>query len=70
MVGTNGKPEISISGADNIQNIMEEYGDEMIFMFILGLIVGILITCLVYETIKFIKSCKKDKKDDFEENQK
>lgn len=68
MVGTGNKPSVTVSGADNFQKIMEEYGDEMIFMFVIGLIVGTLATCLVYEIVKFIKSRRENKGEQTKEN--
>ena len=70
MVGTNGTPEYTVSAGNNFQKIMEEYGDEMIFMFVIGLIVGTLATCLVYEIVKFIKSRKENKGEQTKENEK
>lgn len=48
MVGTDNNPEIVVSAADNIQNIFEEYGAELWFMFIVGLLIGILLSCCFF----------------------
>lgn len=55
MVGTNNTPEISVGIGNNIQNIMEEYGDTIWFFFFLGILCGILLSYICYRTYKFIK---------------
>lgn len=44
-------PELEVTIGDNIQNIFEEYGTELWFMFILGIITGIIIS-IAYSAIK------------------
>ena len=50
MVSTDNKPELTVSLADNIKAIFEEYGAELWLMFFFGLIAGILI-CNIYKAI-------------------
>ena len=63
MVGTDSKPEMTVSIADNFRKIMEEYGDEMIFMFVAGIIVGILISCLFCFFRKLYKELNRNNND-------
>ena len=65
MVGTNNKSEISVSVADSAREIFEEYGLELWFMFFMGILLGIILTCCFFY-IKFFskKTPKKDNKEE------
>ena len=60
MVGTNGTPDFEVTLADNFQNIMEEHGSTIMFMFFFGIFIGIFISYVFYRIYKFIKSYKTD----------
>ena len=63
MVETDNRPEMSVGLANNIQNIMEEYGDTIYFFFFLGILCGILLSYICYKVYKFIKSRTKEKQE-------
>lgn len=75
MVSTDNKPELTVSTADNIKAIFEEYGAELWLMFFLGMIAGIVL-CVIYSKIKrYLKKMEEatieiNQECDLEKNQK
>ena len=59
MVSTDNKPELTVSTADNIKAIFEEYGAELWLMFFLGIISGIIISVIYIDICNAIKRRRK-----------
>ena len=72
MVSDDGAPDFEVTIADSIRAIFEEYGPELWFMFVLGIIVGIILTN-IYAYIRYTlfvdKTNENQKESDNEEGE-